>query len=191
MAFAVEINLLGGFEYLEDALFCQRRAENDGEVGEGRHAFADGIFEVGDDLLVLFFDGVPFVDYHHKTLVVALHQLEDVQVLAFDTAGGIDEQNADIGVFDGANGTHHAVEFQVLRHLILFTDAGSVHKVEIESELVVFGKDRIACGACNVGNNVTIFADEGVDEGAFPGIRAADNRKAGDVGIALVDLVGR
>ena len=88
-------------------------------------------------------------------------------------------------------GTHHAVEFQVLRHLVLFTDAGGVHKVEIESELVVFGKDRIACGACNVGDNVTIFADEGVDKGAFPGIRATDDRKAGDVGVALVDLVGR
>ena len=146
---------------------------------------------MGDDLLVLFFDGVPFVDHHHETLVVALHQLEDVQVLTFDTAGGIDEQNADIGVFDGANGTHHAVEFQVFRHLVLFTDAGGVDKVEIESELVVFGEDRIACGARNVGDNVTIFADEGVDERTFPGIRAADDRKAGDVGITLVDWVGR
>ena len=140
--------------------------------------------------MALLLDRIPLVDHHYQTLVVALDQLENVHVLAFDTTGGIEEQNADIGVFDGTNGAHHAVKLQIFGHFVLLADTGCVDEVEVETELVVFRENRVAGGAGDICDNVAVFADEGIDERAFAGIGAANDRKAGNIGIAFVNAVG-
>ena len=186
MTLAIEINVFGRFEHFEDALLREGRTKDDGEVGKGGHTLTDGVFEMGDDLLVLLLHRVPLVDHHHQTLVVALDKLEDVHILAFDAAGGVNEQDAHVGVFDGADGAHHAVELKVFRHLVLLADTRRVHEVEVEAELVVAREDGVACGAGNVGDDVAVFSDEGIDERTLAGVGTSHHRETRDVGLALV-----
>ena len=125
--------------------------------------FADGILEIGDGLLTLVFGQVPFVHHNHQRLLVFLNQLEDVHILRLNAAGGVEHQDAHVAVLDGADAAHHRIEFQVLAYLVLATDSGRVDQVEIESELVETGIDRVTRSAGNIGHDMTVFTDESVD----------------------------
>ena len=70
-ALAVFVDLHGGFEHLEDALFCKGRSEDDGEVGKRREAFAYCLAEMVDGGLRFVGYKVPFVHHNDKSFVVA------------------------------------------------------------------------------------------------------------------------
>ena len=112
--------------------------------------------------------------------------MEDVHVLCLDATGGVDHQDTDIAVLDGADGAHHRIELEILGDLVLTTDTGSIHEVEVEAKLIVTGVDGVAGGTCNLGHDVTIFADEGVDDARLTGIRTAHHGKAGDAVFEIV-----
>ena len=171
MSLAVLVNLLGSLQYTEDTLLGQCRSKDDREIHEWSHTVADGILEGIDHLLVLLLYQVPLVDYHHQTLVVLLDQLEDVHILGLDTTGGIQHQDADITVLDGTDGAHHGIEFQVLAHLVLSADTGSIYQVEVEAELIVTGIDTVTGSTGNLGNDVSILTDEGIDDTALACVR--------------------
>ena len=177
-ALAVEINLLGSFEDLEDALFGDSRSEDDGEIDEWCHALTDGSLEGGDSSLRLIFDEVPFVDNDDERLVVLLDELEDVHVLRLDATCGVNHEDADVGILNGTDRTHDAVELEVFRHLVLTTDAGSIDEIEVEAELVVLGINRIARGTGNLSDDITVLTDEGVDDAGLAGIGTTYNGKA-------------
>ena len=89
MNLAVLVNLLGCFQYTEDALLGQCRSKDDREIHEWSHTIADGILKGINHLLVLLLYQVPLVHYYHQTLVVLLDQLEDIHILGLDTTGCI------------------------------------------------------------------------------------------------------
>ncbi len=185
-AAAVLVYVDGGLYHLVDALFGECGAEDYGEVGEGCEALADGGFEVLDGGLRLVGGDVPFVDYHDDAFLVALDEGEYVDVLCLDASCGVDDEDAYVGCLDGAYGADDGVVLDVFVYFGLLADAGGVDEVEVESEFVVAGVDGIACGAGDVGDDVPVFADEGVDERRLAGVGAAYDCEAGYV----VELFG-
>ncbi len=167
MCLAVEIHLLCCFQHLEDALLREGRGEDYREIDERRHTVAYGVLEGLDDSLILVLHKVPLVHNYYERLVVALYELEDVHVLSLNAARGVEHEDANVGVLNGADGTHHGVELKVFRHLVLAADAGSVDEVEVETELVEARVDGIACRAGNLRHDVAVLADEGVDDRTF------------------------
>ena len=155
--------MLGGLQHFEYALLVQHAGEDDGDILEGGDAAADKVFElfVG---LVVFLDEVPFVDHNHHAFVVALDEGEDIQILHLQPLAGIEHQDTDIAVLDGADTAHDGIELQVFTHFRLLAEAGGVDKVEVESEHVVAGIDAVACGAGDRGYDVAFLSGDEVDE---------------------------
>ena len=141
MAFTIEVNFFCRFKHLKDALLCERRREDDGEVGEGCHTFAYGIFEVRNHLLCFFFHRIPLIHHHNKAFVVTLHKLEDIHILRLDTTSSINKENANIRVFNGTNGTHHTIKLQIFRHFVLFADTCRINQVKIKAKFIVARQD--------------------------------------------------
>lgn len=160
----VLVDVLRGLENLEDALFCQGRAEDDGEIVEGRETSAYGILEMLDGLLALVLGDVPFVYNYDEPFLVALDKREDADVLCLDAACGVNHEYADVGGLDGADRADYRVVLDILVDLVLLADAGCVDEVEVEAELVVARVDGVACRAGDVGDDVAVLADEGVDQ---------------------------
>ena len=191
MALACHVDLLGHFEHTEDALFGKGGGKDNREVCERSHAAANGILKMRDGFFRLVLNEVPLVHHHHEALVVALDDLHDVEVLAFDAARGVDEQDADVGVLDSAYRAHHGVELEVFGHLVLAAYAGGVDQEEVEAELVVARENTVARGAGNIGDDVPVLTDECVDQAALSGIRSAHDGEAGNIFLCLVAAVFR
>lgn len=116
-----------------------------------------------------------------RPFFVALDEGEDIDVLRFDATGGVDHEDADVGGFDGSDGTYYGVVFDVLVDFVLFAYAGCVDEIEVEAELVVARVDAVASGSGNVGDDVALLADEGVDDRGFAGVGTAHDGKLGYV----------
>lgn len=95
-------------------------------------------------------------------------------------------EDADVAVLDGADGSHHAIELQVLAHLVFASDACRIDEVEVEAKLVVARVDAVAGGSCYLGDDVAILADEGVDDARLADIGASHDGEARQV---VVDLL--
>ena len=93
-----------------------------------------------------------------------MDELEDIHILSLNTASGIEHKDADIAILDRADRTHYRIELKVLGNLILTTDTCRVDKIEVETELIVSCVDTIAGGTCDISYDITLLADEGVDE---------------------------
>ena len=98
-------------------------------------------------------------------------------VLALKAARGIDDKDADVGIFDRTNRSHHRIKLKILFHFCLAADACGIDEVELESEPVELGVDGIARRPGDVGYDITVLSDERIDETRFPGIRATDDSK--------------
>ena len=174
---AVKIHLFGRFKHLEDALLGKCRGENDGEIHKGSHAFANGILESLYHLLVFIWHQVPLVNHHNKRLLVFLNKLEDVHVLRFDAARGINHQNTNVAMLDSTYRTHYAIKLQIFGYLVFSAYSGRIYKVEVETKLIETRINTVACGTCNLGNDVAVFAYKGVDDAAFACIRPTHHSK--------------
>ena len=175
----VVVHLLGRFEHLQDALLGEGRGEDNGEVDERGEAVPDGVLEGFHHLHGLLLHQIPLVYHHHQPLGVALYQGEDVEVLPLHAARGVQHQDADVGVLDGADGAHHGVVLQVLVDLILLAYTSRVYQIEVEAELVVTSIDGVARGAGNVGHDVTLLADECIHDGRLAHVGPSHHGKAG------------
>ena len=103
----------------------------------------------------------------------ALQQLRQPRLYFFD------HQEADIGLFDGVDGPHDRVELQIFVHLGLLPDARRIDEQKLLSEFRVLRVNRIPSGARNVGHDVAVFPQQGVDERRFADIRLPDDGKLG------------
>ena len=186
-AFARLVDADGGLQHVEDALFVQHRGEDDRNVVERSEFLSEELGPLLHRVAVLL-DQVPFVDHDHASLAVADDQVVDVQVLRFESLPGVDHQDADVRIFDGAYRAHHRVEFEVLHRLALLAHAGRVDEVEIHAELVVAGMDRVAGGPGDGGHDVALLAQQGVRERRLADVGTPHD---GDVGQVFVLLGGR
>ena len=132
---------------------------------------------MADGGVALVVDKIPLVHHHHKALLVALYQREDVHILCLDAARGVDHQHAHVGGLDGADGADHRIVLDVLVHLVLLAYARRVDKVEVEAVFGVARVDAVAGGARDIGHNMALGADESVDYRRLARVRAADDGK--------------
>ncbi len=179
----------GGLQHVEDALLVEYRGEDDGNVVERREA----LFEELAPLLhrvALLLDQVPLVHHDDAALAVAYDEVVDVEVLRFEALLGVEHQDADVRLLDGADRAHHRVEFEVLHRLALLAHAGRVHKVEIHAVLVVARMDRVARGACYGGHDVAFLAQQGVGHRRLAHVRTAHNGDVGQVLLLVAAHVG-
>ena len=185
-AFARLVNADGGLQHVEDALFVHHRGEDDRNVVERREFLPEELGPLLHRVAVLL-NQVPFVDHDHATLAVADDQVVDVQVLRFESLPGVDHQDADIRIFDGAYRAHHRVEFEILHRLALLAHAGRVDEVEIHAELVVARVDRVAGGPGDGGYDVALLAQQGVRERRLADVGTAYDRDVRQVLVLLGD----
>ena len=138
----------------------------------------------------LILSNIPLVHADYQPFLVALDKTEDIGVLALDASGGVDHQDADVGSLDGSDRADHRVVFDVFVDLLLLADTGCVDQIEVEAEFVVARIDGVACGTGHIGNDVAVFADEGVDERRFAGVGASHYGESGDI-LELFVVIGR
>ena len=110
----------------------------------------------------LLLDQIPFVDHYHQALAVAVDNANYGQVLSLNALGGVNDQEADVAVFDGAKGPHVAVELQVFVNLDFFAKSGRVKQHELHSKLGKALVHGVSGGACNVGYDAYLFFKKGI-----------------------------
>ena len=157
----------------------KRRGKDDGKINKRSHAFANSILESLDHLLVFISHQIPLINHYNERFLVFLNKLEDVHVLRFDTTCGVDHQDTNIAMLDGTYRTHYAIKLQIFRNLVLSAYSSRIYEVEVETKLIETRINTVACGACNLGNDITIFADKGVNDATFAHIRPTHHSKAG------------
>ena len=127
----------------------------------------------------VFLDQVPFVDQNNHTFVVAVGQPKDILHLAIKSTGSVDNQKTDIGIFDGANGTHYRIKLNVFFDLGFAAYSGRIDQFKIKPKTVVNRIDTVSSSSGHIGNDIAFFADKGVDQGRFSGVGASNHRKTG------------
>ena len=138
LAGIVLVNVLGLIQHIHDSLFPGDRGEYDRHVIERSDAAAQRGFIFLHRVAVLQ-EEVPFVDHQHAGLAVADDEVEYAHVLSLHSGVRVDHQDADIGMFDCPDGTHHGVELQILVDLGFPAHSGGVHEHKLVPELVVEG----------------------------------------------------
>ena len=93
----------------------------------------------------------------------------------FRSLPGVEHQDADVGVLDGAYRAHHRVELQILHLLALLAHARRIDQVEVHAVFVVARVDGVARGARYVGHDVALLAQKGVGERRFAHVGASDD----------------
>ena len=184
---ATLVDLLDFLEYLEDTLLRQGRDEDDGEVGEGSESLADSVLEGLDDSITLILDEVPLIHTDDEPLAILLDEREDIEVLALDTAGGVEHQDTDVGVLNSADGANDRIVLEVFVDLASLADTGGIDEVEVHAELRVVRVDRVARSACYVGDDVALLTDEGIDERRLTRVGSADDSDTWSIE-SLVDV---
>ena len=172
---ATLVDLLDFLEDLEDTLLRQSRDEDDGEVGEGSESLTDRILKGLDDGIALVLDEVPLIHADDEPLAILLDEREDIEVLALNTAGGVEHEDADVGVLNSADGANDRVVLEVFVDLAALADSSGIDEVEVHAELRVVRVDRVARGACYVGDDVALLTDEGIDERRLTRVGSADD----------------
>ena len=107
---------------------------------------------------VVLLDQIPLIHQNNHALLVADHQVENVNILAFDTACRVNQQHANIGIFDGSNRTQHRVKLQIFMNFGLFTHAGRINQVKIMAVFGVTGVNRVARCSGHLGHNIPLNA---------------------------------
>ena len=172
---ATLVDLLDFLEDLEDTLLRQGRDEDDGEVGEGSQTLADSVLKGLDDGIALVLDEVPLIHADDEPLAILLDEREDVEVLALNTAGGVEHKDADVGILDSADGANDRVVLEIFVDLATLADTSRIDEVEVHAELRVVRVDRVARGTSNVRDDVALLTDEGIDERRLTRVGSADD----------------
>ena len=186
---AVLIDLDRGLEHFEDPLLCEGRGEENREVGKGGEFTTYGLLEMLLSRHRLILHEIPFIYADHEPLPVALYETEDIGVLALDAARRVDHEDADVAGLNGADGTDHAVILDILVDLLLLADTRGVDEIEIEAELVVAVIYGVARSAGDIGDDVALLPNEGIDERRFPGVGSSHYGELGDVLLGLLAAV--
>ena len=163
VAMTIFIYFRRAFENFEYPLLGQCRCIHDREIGEWSEAGTYGVFKGFDGLCTFVFHKIPFVNAHDQSFFIFLYERENIEILPFDAACGVDHEYAYIGVFDGAYRPYDRVVFDVFVYFPFFAYAGGIDDIEVESEFIVTGIYRVASRSGYIGNNVSVFADESVD----------------------------
>ena len=142
----------------------QCRQEDYRRIGHITQTLTDTNLLIPHSIGFLIGDRIPLIHNDNCSLAGFMDKTCDLGILLGDTLGGINHNEADIAALDGHGGTENTVLLNVLIHLGLFAHAGGINKNILT--VLVFNK-RIRCisrCARNVGNNHSVFAENGIDK---------------------------
>ena len=135
-----------------------------GKSVKGARRLADSVLKGLDDGIALVLDEVPLIHADDEPLAILLDEREDIEVLALDTAGGVEHKDTDVGVLNSADGANDRVVLEIFVDLATLADTSRIDEVEVHTELRIVRVDRVARGACYVGDDVALLTDEGINE---------------------------
>ncbi len=98
---------------------------------------------------------------------------------------GVEQQQHDVGAFDGLQGLDDGELLDRLEHTTLAAQAGGVHQFEALPVAFEGHTDGVARGARHVEGDQAFLAKPGVDQGGLAHVGAAGHREADGVGRCL------
>ena len=161
------------------------RSEHNGDVREGRGALPNHLFHVPHGVGLLLHQ-IPLVHHHHHA-TVALHNLpEDVEVLTPHGIASIEHQQAHVTFINGFDRANRAVEFKVIRDLLLLPKSGRIHNLKIKPKHLVARVHAVSRRPRNVRDNVAFLPKNGVDERALAHIGLSHHCQLGQPQLFLL-----
>lgn len=97
-----------------------------------------------------------------------------MQVLRADAGGIIQDETNYVGAFDGVDGAEGGEFLETFFDFASFAEAGGVDQGVVSLVDGDFAVDGVSGGAGDFGDDDAGFAEDGVDEGGFAGVWAAD-----------------
>ena len=171
---------------VERAARERRDAHVRGPRGEGEPA-RDRLHDVL--ALLVGRDEVPLVEQDDEAAAALDGKAGDLLVLLGDADGGVDHEQAHVGLVDGAQAAHEAVVLDVLVHEVALAHARRVDEPVALPSALDHDVERVARGASHVGDDGAVLAREAVGDGALAHVGPADDGEA--QGVLRVDgLVG-
>ena len=118
---------------------------------------------------------VPLVGDQYEALALGVHERSDARVLARGALFGVDDEQRHVALLDPLAGLDHRQHLGALFGLSLPPDARRVHEPEPPALRLEKNVHRVARGAGDLRDDRTLLAEEGIDEGRFADVRAADD----------------
>ncbi len=113
----------------------------------------------------------------------------DLLVLLGDALGGVDHEQAHVGLVDGAQPAHEAVVLDVLVDEVALAHAGRVDEAVALALALDHDVERVARCAGDVGDDRAVLARKAVGDRGLAHVRAADDGDAQGVG-GVLGLLG-
>ena len=173
------IGRLNGIEQAVDTALFQCR--NIMEFGKFQKIQLAG--DVALHLLApLLADAVPFIHRHHQSPARFQRKAGNSGILVGNVLLCIKHQHRHIGRLNRLHGFNHRKFFHRFIHFAAAAHAGGVDNGEGLAFTLEIDVDAVAGGAGHVESNHTLFAENGVYQGGFAHVGAADNGKHGMFG---------
>ena len=178
---------MDGLKQLVDALAGLGANEDDGGIGHEAEVLLQ-LFAHGVHRVAVLLDSVPLVDGDDACLALLMRVARDLGVLLGKADRGIDHDNADTAALDRGQTAQNAVALHAALHLAALAQTGGIGKDELAVLVLDHCVDGIAGGACLVGNDEAVFAQNMVDQAGLADIGAADDSN-GDAVIGVLFLL--
>ena len=117
------------------------------------------------DRLIIFFNGIPFIDRDNNTFSALMGNSCDLRVLFSHTLCRIDHNNTYIGTLHCRHGTNDTVALNFFLNLILTTESCRINKHVFLSIVTDVCIDCITGCSCNIRYDHTIFLCQFIDQG--------------------------
>ena len=160
---------------------------NDGGVGHIGKCGADLGVELVDGGVVLL-DQIPLVDHDDHGLARLVRDARDLLVLLGDAGLGVDQEQADLGPLHRHMGAENAEMLDAVIDLGLAANACRVDEGKGADLVLQSRVHSVARGACDVGDDQAVLADELVDDGGFARVGLADDGYVNAVVLGLLRL---
>ena len=110
-------------------------------------------------------NGIPLVDGQHHSTATVQNKASNVGVLLCDALSGIQQQQNDIGRFNGLQGFNHREFFNGFKNFALAAQTRRVDEFELLSVPLKGNRDGVAGGTRHVKGNQALFTQPSIDEG--------------------------
>ena len=99
-----------------------------------------------------------------------------------DAVSSVNHNHRHVTFFDGLNGAHDGIKFEIFVNFGFFADSCRVNDDKILAKFVVLRVNRVARGAGNVRDDVALFTQQSVDERRFTDVWLSDDGNFGQIG---------
>ena len=111
---------------------------------------------------LVFFYGVPFVDYNYEALASCIYHTGHVMITGNRWFGGIKEKERHIGFTSSSHSAEYAKLLYAALNLTATADTGGIDKLNGAVVVAQVGAGNVARCARNIGNNSLLLTNEGI-----------------------------